>query len=72
MASCGRSCVPTSRSGLRAPVATMQKSASSTPPVVRSRQPEPPRSIPVMRVFSICAPARSARSSSMRFRSKRE
>jgi hypothetical protein len=32
MVSGGVSCVPTSRSGLRAPVATMQKSASSLPP----------------------------------------
>ena len=31
--------VPTSRSGLRAPVATMQKSASAVPCRVRSRQP---------------------------------
>ena len=66
------SSVPTWRSGLRAPVATMQKSASSAPDFVLSCQPLAERVISVTRAFSIRAPARSARSSSMRFRSKRE
>src|ERR1035438_5864994 len=41
MVSGGVSRVPTSRSGLRAPVATMQKSASTFPPAVSRRQPAP-------------------------------
>ena len=43
MVSSARNWVPTSRSGLRAPVATMQKSAAAVPPLVRSCQPKAPR-----------------------------
>ena len=66
------SCVPKSRSGLRAPVAITQKSASRAPALVRSRQPMPVRLISSTRAFSMRAPARSARSSIIRFKSRRE
>jgi hypothetical protein len=56
---------------LRAPVATTQKSASATPLCVEDSSPATALNSQHAR-FSIAAPAFSARSSNIRFRSSRE